>query len=119
MTQAFMNDMEQRSSGLDHLFHTAAALDPRFKSLPFLNDSDVERIFTSISEEATSLHEKATAQPAEKVTVQTDPCQTDRAHEVPDITTNGPQINDVPPTDYGPPSKKRQLWTSCYEKTSK
>ncbi|XP_077375916.1 E3 SUMO-protein ligase ZBED1-like [Festucalex cinctus] len=108
MKQAFMNDMEKRYSGLDHLFHTAAALDPRFKSLPFLKDSDAERIFTSISEEATSLHEKATAQPAEKVTVQTDPCQTDPAHEVPDITTDGPQSNDVPPTDYGPPSKKKK-----------
>jgi len=56
MKQALRNDLEKRYTGLDDLFYTAAALDPRFKSLPFLTDHDAERIFTSITAEATSLH---------------------------------------------------------------
>ena len=58
MKQAFRNDLEKRYTGLDDLFYTAAALDPRFKSLPFLTDHDAERTFTSITAEATSLHNK-------------------------------------------------------------
>ncbi|KAK0147119.1 Zinc finger BED domain-containing protein 1 [Merluccius polli] len=58
MKQAFRNDLEKRYTGLDDLFYTAAALDPRFKSLPFLMDHDAERTFTSITAEATSLHNK-------------------------------------------------------------
>uniref|UniRef100_A0A668ALH7 BED-type domain-containing protein n=1 Tax=Myripristis murdjan TaxID=586833 RepID=A0A668ALH7_9TELE len=58
MKQAFSNDLEKRYTGLDDLFYTAAALDPRFKSLPFLSDHDAERTFTSISAEAVSLHKK-------------------------------------------------------------
>lgn len=39
--------------------HLAAALDPRFKSLPFLlSDHDADMIFSSISAEATSLENK-------------------------------------------------------------
>ena len=49
-------DLEKRYTDLDDLYYTAAALDPRFKSLPFLTDHDAERIFTSITAEATSLH---------------------------------------------------------------
>lgn len=58
MKQAFRNDLEKRYTGLDDLFHTAAALDPRFKSLPFMTNHDAERTFTSIAAEATSLHNK-------------------------------------------------------------
>lgn len=38
MKEAFRNDMEKRYIGLDKLFNTAAAQDPRFKTLPFLTD---------------------------------------------------------------------------------
>lgn len=58
MKQAFRNDLEKHYTGLDDLFYTAAALDPRFKSLPFPTDHDAEQTFTSITAEATSLHDK-------------------------------------------------------------
>ena len=40
------------------LLHTASALDPHFKTLPFLSDEDTERIFLRISAEATALFHK-------------------------------------------------------------
>ena len=53
-----MNDLEKRYTGLDDLLYAAAALDPRFKSLPFLSDHDAERTFTGIAAEATSLYKE-------------------------------------------------------------
>ncbi|XP_057692515.1 E3 SUMO-protein ligase ZBED1-like [Corythoichthys intestinalis] len=97
MKQAFRNDLEKRYAGLDDLFNTAAALDPRFKSLPFLSDHDSERTFMTILAEATALHSKATGIPAESDAVQTDPCQSDPAHEDTDITTEDVLKDDVPP----------------------
>lgn len=59
MKQAFRNDLEKLYTDLDDFLYTAAALDPRFKSLPFLlSDHDDDRIFNSISAEATFLHNK-------------------------------------------------------------
>lgn len=49
---------KKRYIGLDDLFYTAAALEPRLKFLPFLTDHDAERTFTSITTEAPSLHNK-------------------------------------------------------------
>lgn len=41
-----------------HILRTSSALDPRFKTLPFLSDEDAERIFLRISAEATALLNK-------------------------------------------------------------
>ncbi|XP_061545249.1 uncharacterized protein LOC133409385 [Phycodurus eques] len=107
MKQAFTNDLEKRYAGLDDLFYTAAALDPRFQALPFLRGNDAERTFTSISAEATSLNEKATGHPAEKGPVQTDSCQTHPAHEDQDITTDRPQTHEIPTANNLPCKKKK------------
>ena len=56
--KAFKNDFEKRYTHLQDLLHTASALDPRFKTLPFLSDEDAERIFLRISAEATALLNK-------------------------------------------------------------
>ena len=58
MKKAFKNDFEKRYTHLEDLLHTASALDPRFKTLPFLSDEDAERIFLRISAEATALLNK-------------------------------------------------------------
>lgn len=54
MKKAFKNDFEKRYTHLKDLLYTASALEPRFKTLPFLSDDDAERIFISISAEATA-----------------------------------------------------------------
>ncbi|XP_037543305.1 E3 SUMO-protein ligase ZBED1-like [Nematolebias whitei] len=94
MKQAFKNDLEKRYTGLEHLFHTAAALDPRFKSLPFLSNHDAERTFTSISAEAASLHHKVTGGSVQRGPVQTDPCQSEPANGDPDVCIDVPQTQD-------------------------
>ncbi|XP_029913137.1 zinc finger BED domain-containing protein 1-like [Myripristis murdjan] len=58
MKKAFKNDFEKRYTHLEDLLYTASAIDPRFKTLPFLSDDDAERIFISISAEATALLNK-------------------------------------------------------------
>ncbi|KAJ8351953.1 hypothetical protein SKAU_G00234290 [Synaphobranchus kaupii] len=47
MKNVFNNDFEKRYRHLHDLLYTASALDPRFKTLPFLSDNDTERIFTN------------------------------------------------------------------------
>lgn len=49
MKKVFNNDFEKRYTHLHDLLYTASALDPHFKTLPFLSDNDAERIFTSMS----------------------------------------------------------------------
>lgn len=56
MKKAFNNDFGKRYADVSGLLHTASALDPRFKALPFLSDHDAERIFTSLSVEAALIH---------------------------------------------------------------
>ncbi|KAJ8368840.1 hypothetical protein SKAU_G00088680 [Synaphobranchus kaupii] len=47
MKNVFNNDFEKRYTHLHDLLYTASALDPRFKTLPFLSDNEAERIFTN------------------------------------------------------------------------
>lgn len=49
MKMAFKNDFEKRYTDVLDFLHTASAIDPRFKTLPFLSDHEAERIFTSLS----------------------------------------------------------------------
>ncbi|XP_060798149.1 E3 SUMO-protein ligase ZBED1-like isoform X2 [Neoarius graeffei] len=58
MKRAFNNDFEKRYTHLHDLLYTASALDPRFKTLPFLTDDDTERILTSLSVEAAAINNK-------------------------------------------------------------
>ncbi|KAK0133232.1 Zinc finger BED domain-containing protein 1 [Merluccius polli] len=58
MKKVFLDDFEKRYTQVEDLLYTASALDPRFKSLPFLSDHDTETVFRSISDEATALHKK-------------------------------------------------------------
>lgn len=59
MKKAFKNDFEKRYTHLEDLLYAASALDPRFKTLPFLSDDDdAERIFIGIPGEATALLNK-------------------------------------------------------------
>ncbi|XP_041851628.1 uncharacterized protein LOC121646600 [Melanotaenia boesemani] len=110
MKQAFRNDLEKRYTSLDDLFNTAAALDPRFKSRPFLTDHDAERTHTSITAEATSLHNKAlaTGDPVQRGPLQTNPCQTEPALSDLDISIDVPNTQDEPEDD-GTPVKKKKM----------
>lgn len=58
--RAFKNDFDKRYTDVLDLLYTASAIDPRFKTLPFLSDHEAERIFTSISDEAAAIHNKVT-----------------------------------------------------------
>ena len=60
MKRAFNNDFEKRYTDVLDLLYTASAIDPRFKTLPFLSDHEAERIFTSLSAEAAAIHNKVT-----------------------------------------------------------
>lgn len=60
MKRAFKNDFDKRYTDVLDLLYTASAIDPRFKTLPFLSDHEAERIFTSISAEAAAIHNKVT-----------------------------------------------------------
>nr|XP_054593369.1 E3 SUMO-protein ligase ZBED1-like [Nothobranchius furzeri] len=110
MKQAFREDLEKRYTGLEDLFHTAAALDPRFKSLPFLTDHDAERTFANITAKATSLHNKAlaTGDPIHGGPLQTTPCQTEPALGELDIRIDAPQTQHEPEDDL-PPFKKKKI----------
>ncbi|KAF7229992.1 zinc finger BED domain-containing protein 1-like [Nothobranchius furzeri] len=110
MKQAFREDLEKRYTGLEDLFHTAAALDPRFKSLPFLTDHDAERTFANITAKATSLHNKAlaTGDPVHGGPLQTTPCQTEPALGELGIRIDAPQTQHEPEDDL-PPFKKKKI----------
>ena len=58
MKKVFLEDFVKRYTNIEDLLCTASALDPRFKTLPFLSDRETERIFLSITDEATNLHDK-------------------------------------------------------------
>lgn len=56
MKRAFNNDFEKRYTDVLDLLYTASVIGPRFKTLPFLSDHEAERIFTSLSAEAATIH---------------------------------------------------------------
>nr|XP_061819390.1 E3 SUMO-protein ligase ZBED1-like [Nerophis lumbriciformis] len=73
-----------------------------------LTDHDAERTFTSITAEATSLHNKATGDPVQRGPLQTNPCQTEPALGDLDISIDAPQ-NQEEPDDDDPPVKKKKM----------
>ena len=58
MKKVFLDDFDKRYTKIEDLLYIASALDPRFKTLPFPSDRETERIFLSITDEATELHNK-------------------------------------------------------------
>lgn len=60
MKRAFNNDFEKRYTDVLDLLYTASAIDPHFKTLPFLGANEAEMINTSLSAEAEAIHNKVT-----------------------------------------------------------
>ncbi|XP_076135696.1 E3 SUMO-protein ligase ZBED1-like [Alosa pseudoharengus] len=116
MKKVFLDDFEKRYTQVEDLLCIASALDPRFKSLPFLSDHDTERIFMCISDEATALHNKK-AEETDKES-HPSPMQEDPAHGDAD---NSPVEVQEEPRDGPPPCKKKkstaldQLFGETYE----
>ncbi|XP_051814939.1 E3 SUMO-protein ligase ZBED1-like [Acanthochromis polyacanthus] len=86
MKKAFKNDAEKRYTHLHDLLYTASALDPRFKTLPFLSNHDAEKIFTNMAAEAAVLYNEEAettnnqGHPVQADPVWTNPAQRNGAH---------------------------------------
>ncbi|XP_053183665.1 E3 SUMO-protein ligase ZBED1-like [Scomber japonicus] len=73
MKRAMAEDLQERYEDEEPFLHRAAALDPRFKKLPFLTDEKRNQTFECIAEEAVQLKEQRLQNEAEAQAQKTPP----------------------------------------------
>jgi len=62
MKRAVVDDLQDRYTYQEETLTTAAAMDPRFKALPFLSDARRNEIFTKILQNASEIIVRAEAE---------------------------------------------------------